>query len=118
MINKVIDQAQSKAAQTARSAAIGFGAGLFMLAGLAFATLAAWLVLVAISTALNAALILSAAYFAIAFFLLAFARVRNAGKGQEDPRIPHAGQQTHQVQPQDLIIAFMTGVTAGRNAQS
>ena len=61
MLSAVMQHLRGSARRAARTAMLGAGAAILLLIGLLFLTLAAWLYLVTVTTAMTAALILGAA---------------------------------------------------------
>ena len=73
MLSSVMNHLRGSLRRALRTAMLSAGAALFLLIGLLFLTLAAWLYLITVTTALTAALILGAVYFGVGFLLLAMA---------------------------------------------
>lgn len=118
MIDKALDKASRKASHAAGSAAIGLGAGVALAVGVAFWTLAAWLFMTEVTTAMNAAAIIGAVYVGLG--CLGFAVVSIRGKKQKTyhpPAAEHAPQQ-QQANVDNLMGAFVTGMNAGIRARS
>ena len=108
----------------AQTAAIGLGGLLFMVAGVFFFTLSAWLFLLTVTTMLNAALILGAAFFGIGLIFIAVA----SGRSKTDPRKrKKAAEQSRKENIEalsdgmegyaGLIAAFINGLNAGKNVR-
>lgn len=117
MLAALLAQAQIAANRTAKNAVLGIGAGLCIAVGLAFMTLAAWLMLVTIMPALNAAVILGCAYFGLGLILLAIISVRNRAFRRARARAAVAQAQAGPQTLPQMIAAFMTGMQAGRRAR-
>lgn len=117
MLNRVLQTAQASAAHTARTAALGLAGGLLLAVGAGFLTLAAWLVLLTVTTALNAAVILGAFFTGLGIIILVVASARQK---------PSQASQSHLSQdPKDeddivnqVVMTFLAGITAGRKARS
>jgi len=116
MLSGFIRQAQRTAKQTARKAALGLVGGLFALAGTSFLTLAAWLYLMTVTTALNAALILGAAYMGLELIFLALSAAKTGPSAHQKPAEPAEPKQDDMMS--QVVTAFMTGVQAGQKARS
>ncbi|MBD3665115.1 hypothetical protein [Sulfitobacter aestuariivivens] len=118
MIQAFLVRAKVSAAHTAQTAVLGLVGLMALLVGLAFFTLAAWLGLSAVTTPLNAALIIGAVYFGLAFVIFAVIALRARTK-----RLAHTALQTpHPAAPATaegmagIIAAFLAGLTAGRKS--
>jgi|TARA_R100000655_G_scaffold87095_1_gene127238 fatty acid desaturase len=115
MLSAVMQHLRGSARRAARTAMLSAGAAILLLIGLLFLTLAAWLYLVTVTTAMTAALILGAAYFGVGFLLLAL-----AGSDGSAPR--HAPDQGEPAASEhdglkNLVMAFLAGITAGQKAR-
>ena len=115
MLSAVMNHLRGSLRRVLRTAMLSAGAALFLLIGLLFLTLAAWLYLITVTTALTAALILGAVYFGFGFLLLAMAGSDRAPAAQaprqEDPSATeHDGLK-------NLVMAFLAGITAGQKAR-
>ena len=114
-IRFIMNHVRGSLRRALRTAMLSAGAALFLLIGLLFLTLAAWLYLITVTTALTAALILGAVYFGVGFLLLAMAGSNRAPAAQaprqEDPSATeHDGLK-------NLVMAFLAGITAGQKAR-
>ncbi|MFG6517949.1 phage holin family protein [Sulfitobacter sp. 1A13496] len=98
-----------------RTAMLSAGAALFLLIGLLFLTLAAWLYLITVATPLTAALILGAVYFGIGFLLLAMAGSDSEAAAQKPREEEHASPEHDGLK--NLVMAFLAGITAGQKAR-
>ncbi|MFG6578825.1 phage holin family protein [Sulfitobacter sp. 1A13191] len=98
-----------------RTAMLSAGAVLFLLIGLLFLTLAAWLYLITVTTALTAALILGAVYFGMGFLLLAIAG--SAGEAAAQPSRQEDSAASDHDGLKNLVMAFLAGITAGQKAR-
>lgn len=114
MFDKVVHNAKQAAARTVRKTVIGLGAGLCLLAGAAFLTLAAWLFLITVTTTLNAALIIGGTYFGLGLILVGVASADSSSDRQESQS---AQQDSNDHVVPKLIAAFMTGLQAGRSTR-
>ncbi|MEW9918006.1 hypothetical protein AB2B41_00185 [Marimonas sp. MJW-29] len=116
MFDRFIDRAQDAAARTARKAALGLGAVLCLTVGIAFLTVAAWLFITSVTTALNAALIIGGAYSGVGLILIGVM----SAKGSAEPEGRSNASQTaaeDDIGPK-IVEAFMTGLRAGQKARS
>ena len=91
------------------------GAVLFLLIGLLFLTLAAWLYLITVTTTLTAALILGAVYFGMGFLLLAIAG--SDGEAAAQPSRQEDSAASDHDGLKNLVMAFLAGITAGQKAR-
>lgn len=113
MFPNLLSQARAQARHSAGTAGIGVFAGLALCLGLAFWTGAAWYLLVALTTPLNACLILGAIYTGAA--LIGFAIVSMRAK---KPVAPPEPAKQPEATMDNLVSAFMTGLTAGARTRS
>lgn len=110
MLTQLVLRAEAKAARTARSAAIGFGAGVCLCIGLFFWTVAAWIFLLSVTSAGAAAVVLACAYTGaglIGLGVLSLRRRRVPPAAVAPPAPPPA------VGLDGLVDSFMKGVQAG-----
>lgn len=119
MFDRFIDRAQDAASRTARKAALGLGAMLCLTVGIAFLTVAAWLFIISVTTALNAALIIGGAYSGVGLILIGVM----SAKGAPGPQGRSNGSNASQTPANDdigpkIVEAFMTGLRAGQKARS
>ena len=118
MFDRLIHQAQDAAARTARKTAIGLGAVICIGVGAGFLTVAAWLFITSVTTALNAALIIGGAYSGVGLILIGVLSSNSQPKTET--------RQTHQASssqsPDDIgpkiVEAFMTGLKAGQRSRT
>ena len=115
MLSSVMQHLRETVRRAARTAMLSAGAAIFLLIGLLFLTLAAWLCLVTVTTTLTAALILGAAYFGVGFLLLALAGAD--GNASRQPQQQEAQVSTEHDGLKNLVMAFLAGITAGQKAR-
>lgn len=113
MLEHFASRVRAEAEQTAQTAAIGLFATLAIATGLAFWTLAVWLFLLTVTTAINAAVILGAFYTGAGLVGFAIASVRRK-KPVSKPQQPQPPEATLE----SLLTAFMSGMNAGAKARS
>lgn len=119
MLAALIAQAQVTASRTARNAALGAGGALCLFIGLGFITLALWLYLVSVMPPATAALIMGLGYIGLALILFGIISIKNRAYRRARARAVLAAQAQSGT-PQTLtqmIMAFMTGIQAGRKAR-
>ena len=111
--------AQVAATRTAHTAVLGLAAGLLLTVGGGFLTLAAWLLLLTVTTPLYAAVILGCTFSGVALILLAVMSARRKSNAKQLERV---AQQPQTVPSGDivnqLVMTFLAGITAGRKARS
>ncbi|WP_102110214.1 phage holin family protein [Oceaniglobus roseus] len=90
--------------RAARRAVFGTVAGLLMLVGAAFLTLAAWIYLASVLGIFYAALVLGLVFVGIGLIVLAI--------GLRPPRYRHPPPPV--AQPTTLVSAFLSGIAAGQ----
>ncbi|APE41985.1 hypothetical protein BOO69_00080 [Sulfitobacter alexandrii] len=119
MFDHLAQKAQVKAAQTAQTAALGLGASLLLAVGLGFLTAALWIYLVTVSGALMAALVIGAIYVGAGFVVLAVLSAKRRSAKRELEKIEYEKQKGADIQStlQQLILAFVTGMQAGRTGR-
>jgi|AntRauMFilla1563_2_1112583.scaffolds.fasta_scaffold45534_2 hypothetical protein len=105
MFDRIMASASAQAAHTARSTAIGLGAGILLCIGIGFWTLAGWMFLLTQTTAVNAAMIIGALYTGAALLGFGFLASRHA--------VPPPTAQPAPPTFDTLVAAFMTGLSAG-----
>ncbi|MFG6589914.1 phage holin family protein [Sulfitobacter sp. 1A12157] len=115
MLSSVMQHLRGSVRRALRTAMLSAGAALFLLIGLLFLTLAAWLYLITVTTALTAALILGAVYFGIGFLLLAMAGAD--AEGAAPPSRPKDPATSEHDGLKNLVMAFLAGITAGQKAR-
>ena len=118
MFAHLVHKVQNAAARTARKAALGLGAAICIAVGLGFLTAAAWLFIISVTTALNAALIIGGAYCGLGLVLIGMASA-DGPKRSTPPHSTQAGspQKADDIAPQ-IIEAFLTGLKAGQRSRS
>lgn len=114
MLSGLMNHLRGSLRRAARTAMLSASAALFLFIGLLFLTFAAWLYLITVTSTLIAALILGAAYLGVGFLLLAI-----AGSGNQSP--PAQAEEEHHSSEHDglknLVLAFLSGITAGQKAR-
>lgn len=100
---------EQKIEHAVRRTAFGLAASVCMAIGLAFLTVAAWIWLVAIAGALEAALIIGAIYMGVGFILLALAARRPPQRRYVAPDVPPMP---------DLASAFAQGLGRGMSLRN
>ena len=115
MLAGVMQHLRASVARAARTAMLSATGAFMLLIGLMFLTLAAWLYLVTVTTALTAALILGAAYLGVGFLLLAIAGSRDNSPSSRQPEAD-SGHPEHDGL-KNLVMAFLAGITAGQKAR-
>ncbi|KIN74163.1 hypothetical protein [Sulfitobacter guttiformis] len=113
MLAAFIDSARREAKHTAGTAAISFGAGILLCIGLAFWTAAGWMLLLTVTSPINAAMIMGAIFTGAA--LIGFAVVSVRGSNHKK-RPAHAAPKPPTLD--GLIAAFISGLTAGARTRS
>jgi hypothetical protein len=113
MLDSIFASARIRAAHTARSTAIGLGAAVFLCVGIGFWTAAGWMFLVTQTTALNAAIIMGALYTGAALVCFGVIAARHA---KPLPKPQPAVQPAPTFD--NLVAAFMTGLSAGSRTRS
>ncbi len=120
MLAMLTHQIHEKATRTAQTAVLGLFASICLSVGLMFLTVAAWLLLITVTTALMTAFILGGIYFGIGLVLLAVISMRSRERRKE--RAAAAAYAAKSPDPAanftSLIAAFMTGLSAGKKARS
>lgn len=116
MFDGVIHRAQDAAARSARKAALGLGASLCLAVGAGFLTVAAWLFITTLTSAMNAALIIGGVYMGVGFILIGVMSSKDTTKTA--PRHGTTPQSSDADMGPKIVEAFMTGVRAGQNARS
>ena len=104
---------ESKVARVGKTAVIGLGAGLCLAVGLGFLTVAAWLLLVAVTDAATAATVIGATYLGAGLILLGvvLAGGRSGGQGAAEGAAVGSQQGAGEMPP--LMAAFLHGMNAG-----
>lgn len=111
MLEQLVSKARAQAEQTAQTAAIGLFACVALAVGLAFWTLAGWLLLVTVTSPANAAVILGAVYSGAGIIALAVISTRRKKPVPQPAPKPDASLES-------LLSAFMTGLNAGARTRS
>jgi hypothetical protein len=109
----MIAHARAKAGYSAKTASIGMFAAFAMIIGLAFWTAAAWLLLLTLTTALNASLIIGAFYTGAGLLGFGIVAVRT-----QKSVAPPAPVKAPEATLESLISAFITGLNAGARKRS
>ncbi|MGB5556524.1 MAG: phage holin family protein [Paracoccaceae bacterium] len=112
----MFDNLRSAAADTARRTAVGLAAGLSLLIGLLFLTLAAWIAIASVADNLTAALIIGAVYVGLALILLAFALTRQNKAKVYHPALGAPTSRNENVF-NGIAAAFFEGLGAGLTAR-
>ncbi|MDF3357277.1 hypothetical protein HKX10_07340 [Sulfitobacter sp. KE33] len=115
MLSSVMQHLRGSLRRALRTAMLSAGAVLFLLIGLLFLTLAAWLYLITVTTTLTAALILGAVYFGMGFLLLAIAG--SDGEAAAQPSRQEDSAASDHDGLKNLVMAFLAGITAGQKAR-
>lgn len=113
MISKLLSQARTQARHSAGTAGIGLFAGLALCVGLAFWTGAAWYLLVTLTSPFHACLILGAIYTGAALIGFAIVAAR-----ADKPSPPPEPEKKPEATMDNLVSAFMTGLSAGARTRS
>ncbi|MCX7566576.1 phage holin family protein [Sulfitobacter sp. F26169L] len=114
MIGNLIANARAQAQHTAGTAAIGLCAGIALCIGLAFWTAACWMFLITVTSILNATIIIAAIYTGAGLIGLAIASMRS----RKTPPAPEPVRQPEPPTMDNLVAAFMSGLTAGARTRS
>jgi len=117
MFARVIQTAQASAAHTARTAALGLAGGILLAVGAGFLTLAAWLTLLTVTTALTAAVILGCFFMGAGIMTLVIVSGRKKSPQTSGTKPPHDPKDEEDIMNQ-VIMTFLAGITAGRKARS
>lgn len=125
MLDHFTDKIADKAKHTAQTAALGLGAFLCLAVGGVFLTIAAWLFLLTVTTALIACLIIGSTFFGIGLIMIATISIRSSAQKRRKIRLQ---QQAHAAQTARLssgldgiagvIAAFINGLNEGRRSRS
>lgn len=123
MLSQLASNVKDSARAAARAAAFSMLGGIFALVGIAFLTVALWLLLEQMDGALFAATVIGALYTAVGFLLLAFgARGKtqsSAHRAQAQRAATHPGTPTAEREPLVQVAeGFAIGMQAGRSARS
>ncbi len=120
MLSHIIESFQASAARSARGAALAFGALFAIYVGVAFLTLATWLFLVSVTTPGVASLILGLIFIGAGLILWAVIakrardRKRAAAIAAAAAAAPIATGASGLT---GLVLAFISGMTAGQKAR-
>jgi len=105
--------AQAAATRTAHTAVLGLAAGVLLAVGAGFLTLAAWLLLLTVTTPLYAAVVLGCGFTGVALIVLAVMSIRKRSNKQHSAPQPAAqGDILNQI-----VVTFLAGITAGQKAR-
>ena len=115
MLSHLVHNAQTAATRTAQTAALGVAAVLVLFVGLGFLTLAGWLLLLTVTTALNAAVILGCIFTGVAMLIFASIAIRGRARKLEIQAELAAAKNDGVA---NVAMAFMAGITAGQKARS
>lgn len=116
MFDGIKQNAKETASRTARSAALGLGALLCFGVGLGFLTVSAWIFLQSFLPVTQVALVIGFAYLGLGLILIA-ALAFNGDRTTE--RQSSSDQDSDFDHPAaKLVIAFISGLQAGRSARS
>ena len=112
----MFENLKASAAQTARRSAFGLLGGLALVVGIAFLTVALWIVLVNVADSLTAALVIGSIYVGSALILLAFSL-----SGRSDPPTVRAHHRQAPPSKAEAMVgiaaAFFEGLGAGLTAR-
>ena len=124
MIDQLTDRVASRAAQSARTAAIGIASFICLAVGGIFLASAAWLFLLTVTTAIVACLIIGGAFFGIGLmmFSLMLLRIRTQKRLRYEAALQARAAQSAQMAGGiggllGLITAFINGMNAGKKAR-
>ncbi|UWR22695.1 hypothetical protein [Sulfitobacter sp. S190] len=115
MLDHFVTRIEHGVSDAASAAAIGLGAGIALAVGVAFWTVAGWMLLVRLADPLIAAVVMGALYTGAGLIALAIMSMRRRRKKRikQDMRATHSPGGV-----QGLLTAFMTGMTAGSQSRS
>ncbi|MCX7560196.1 phage holin family protein [Sulfitobacter sp. F26204] len=102
---------KQKAARTAKRAGLLTGAGVLMIVGTGFLTLAAWLYLTVGFSPMEAALIIAAVYFGTGLLLIGL-----GAREDHDADMRTDAQPAPPPEAPPLVQAFLFGMQAGTNS--
>lgn len=114
MLEGIKHSIKDSAARTARKTALGLAAGLFLTVGVGFLTVAAWLVLVPLTSTATAALIIGCTYAGLGFIFLMAAML---GGSPSQASHPEQAVSSEAADATNMIAAFMTGLKAGQSTR-
>ncbi|MEO9779957.1 MAG: phage holin family protein [Sedimentitalea sp.] len=122
MFQQIASDVKDSARATARAAALSTLGAVFALVGTGFLTVALWLLLVSLQTALFAATVIGALYCAVGFLFLAFGTSASATSSASEPEFSSgrsgAAPANEQREPfMQLAEGFAMGMKAGRSAR-
>ncbi|MBA96488.1 MAG: hypothetical protein V7763_01410 [Sulfitobacter sp.] len=124
MIDQLTDRVAIRAAQSARTAAIGIASFICLAVGGIFLASAAWLFLLTVTTAIVACLIIGGAFFGIGLmmFSLMLLRIRTQKRLRYEAALQARAAQSAQMAGGiggllGLITAFINGMNAGKKAR-
>lgn len=117
MFDGLKQNAKETASRTARSAALGLGALLCFGVGLGFLTVSAWIFLQTLLPPVQVALVIGFVYMGLGMILIAALAFngdrtseRQNRQEEEDKGMDHPAAK--------LVVAFISGLQAGRSARS
>ncbi|WP_226782984.1 phage holin family protein [Oceaniglobus trochenteri] len=115
MLDRLLAPVRAAAARAARKAAFGAVGVIFLLAGLAFLTAAAWIALAIAYGALIAALVIGLAFTGCGLIFLAVATSSSkSGKSHPPQHLHQEKRPPAAVSQAQLIDAFIGGLNAGK----
>lgn len=118
MLAGLIANIQITASRTAHTAVLGAGGVLALLIGLGFWTLAGWLYLTTVTTALNAAMIVGGIYTGLGLIVFAIMSFRSRHyRRLKLERARLAAAHTPGAEIGSIATAFMGGFSAGSKAR-
>ena len=112
MLGELAHRVEHAANRTARTALLGFGASVTLIVGILFLTLAAWIYLVQVTSALSAALILGGMFVGVSLIMFSMLSARRRALARRRERDRAALKVTGM---QELLLAFLSGMKAGRS---
>lgn len=118
MFDGLVDKVQDAAARSGCKAAIGLDAVICLSVGLAFLPFAAWLVLVSVTTPINAPLIIGGVYSGIALIMIGALNADGDTVSSEPSRHAHQCERTDVNMGPKIVEAFTNGLHAGWRLRS
>ena len=112
MLYGLLASVQASAARTAETAALGLGAGIALLIGLGFWTLAGWLFLISVTTTLNAAVVIASLYTGLGLLIFGILSAR-ARKRRNSAALRETAAAAPAANLGSIAQAFMGGYAAG-----
>ncbi len=124
MFDHFTDAIERKATEAAQTAAFGLGAFLCLVVGGVFLTIAGWLFLLTITTALIASLIIGSTFFGIGLIIFAGLSMRAQARKRQKREAALRAQSEQNSQLSGglggiagVIAAFITGMNAGKKSR-